>query len=361
MGATRVAYVATWFGGSDTGVFKKIRDQIAQWPDQGIDPGLFVITDQGSAAAWAEVSGEVHVRLARGGRAGWSIKRRQVDDVLAWQPELAYVRGALPYPALHRLVRRTPTVVEIPVHQDGAFLARSRAVYHWNRLTRCVIYRHVRGFVYCDNEAAARAPRCFRRRPSAVIGNGIDLDRIEPLEVLPAQAPVSILFLGSPDQPWQGLDQVLELATCRPDWTFDIVGVEPPSNCPMLPNARFHGRLPYTQYREVAAGCTAGIGVLAAHRIHLRENTPLKTREYLALGLPVIGRYLDSDLPVGSAGFLALPAHGALEEDVSLIEQFLESWRGRRVPREDIAQLSSCHKEQHRVEFLRSVASGSAA
>ena len=87
------------------------------------------------------------------------------------------------------------------------------------------------------------------------------------------------------------------------------------------------------------------------------EASPLKTREYLALGLPVVGGYRDTDLPVDSPVFLRVPNRaGAIVEAAAELEQFMSHWRGRRVTHEQIANLDTAVKESERLDFLESCA-----
>ena len=65
-----------------------------------------------------------------------------------------------------------------------------------------------------------------------------------------------------------------------------------------------HGYLSAGEYRRIIAGADAAISSLGLHRIGLEEASPLKSRECLALGLPLVLAYVDTDLHDLDADFL---------------------------------------------------------
>ena len=72
-------------------------------------------------------------------------------------------------------------------------------------------------------------------------------------------------------------------------------------------NIKFHGYLTEVDAIDVISRMDIGISTLALHRKKMNEACPLKTRQYFALGLPVIGAHFDPDLPDGADFFLNLP------------------------------------------------------
>jgi hypothetical protein len=86
------------------------------------------------------------------------------------------------------------------------------------------------------------------------------------------------------------------------------------------------------------------------------EACPLKAREYLALGLPVIGAYQDTDIPTDADYFLRLPNNSeSLAPWRDRISTFIEYWRTRRVPRSAIAHLDVSVKEAQRLAFMEKI------
>ena len=86
------------------------------------------------------------------------------------------------------------------------------------------------------------------------------------------------------------------------------------------------------------------------------EACPLKVRRYLAYGLPVILGYRDTDLDATDAWWLlGLPNTEAnVATSLPRIESFVNSVRGRRIPRDEVEPLiSAAAKEAARLAFSR--------
>jgi hypothetical protein len=92
------------------------------------------------------------------------------------------------------------------------------------------------------------------------------------------------------------------------------------------------------------------------HRIPLEEACPLKVREYLAFGLPVLIGYTDTDIPARAPYALQIPnTEDNVATRVKEIRTFVEGWRGRRVPREMVAHMDWSVKEEARLRFISRV------
>ena len=94
------------------------------------------------------------------------------------------------------------------------------------------------------------------------------------------------------------------------------------------------------------------------HRVNLTEGSPLKSREYLAYGLPMVLAYKDTDLDDLNVEFLLkipntednILTHG------KLIRDFAYKMRGKRVDREIIAPLIDTKvKEEKRLAFFKEI------
>ena len=79
----------------------------------------------------------------------------------------------------------------------------------------------------------------------------------------------------------------------------------------------------------------------------------MKVREYLAVGLPIIIGYKDTDFLDGAPFILSLPnCEDNLVDGIERIELFVESWQGKRVNRALISHLGADIKEAQRLEFF---------
>ena len=109
------------------------------------------------------------------------------------------------------------------------------------------------------------------------------------------------------------------------------------------------------------ARADVAIGTLALHRKGMSEACALKTRQYLAYGLPVVLGHEDTDFSGADPWFLLrLPNTEAnVRDHVEQIRAFVDGVKGRRVQRSEIeGRLSAEVKEAQRIEFLRRLAAG---
>ncbi len=350
----RIAYLLTWSGDDRTGVFKKVTDQVATWERIGVEAAIFVATTPSALTAWSQVRQVQHIEVFRNGlESGW-IQLPLMRALQAWRPDITYVRTSPRHFVISRQLRRVPHAIEIQT--DDVFESRGLSLTrHATTLaTRRACLKGARGMVFASRELSERASyRSFSARRT-VIANGIDLSRIEPLPAVQGRGQgLRFAFMGLPGLSWHGLDQVIALARVRPAWNFDIIG---PSAADLSwpVNVRAHGALTANDYRPILSQADAAISTLAWFRNGMNEGSPLKSREYFALGLPVIGAYLDTDLPAGADFYLRIPnQEGATVDCVEDIERFAHSWQGRRIDRAAIHMLGQETKEQKRLTFLR--------
>lgn len=88
---------------------------------------------------------------------------------------------------------------------------------------------------------------------------------------------------------WIDLDLIGSMARRRPDWSFLLIGRATVDVAPLqgLPNVRWIGPRPYADLPSYCRAIDVGIIPFRLNDLTLRAN-PLKLREYLAAGLPVV-------------------------------------------------------------------------
>lgn len=355
MPALRIAFFCYWNLLEKDGVAKKIDAQVGAWRELGHEVQVFCV----SQAPPGSDRGDW--RLFRFDDVASRVRatRALEDAALAWRPDVAYGRYDLYLPPLGRLLAGAPGVLEINADdREEARLVRTPQGRLYNGVNRRVLLRRARGLVCVTHELAASRAFAAFAKPSVVVGNGVDLDAIEPAPPAP-DGPPRVVFLGTAGQPWHGVDKILELARALPDVEFELVGYAP-ERLPDAPaNVRAHGTLARRDYAHVVAGCVVGIGTLALHRKHMREACPLKVREYLAFGLPTVIAYDDTDFRDVEPWFLLrLPnVESNARDGAADVRAFLERVRGRRVARAEVAERIGVRaKERTRVGFLEELA-----
>jgi glycosyltransferase involved in cell wall biosynthesis len=88
---------------------------------------------------------------------------------------------------------------------------------------------------------------------------------------------------------WVDVDLIRALAETRPAWSFALIGKSTTDLRPLqgLPNVHLLGQKPYADLPNYCRGFDVGIIPFRTNDLTARVN-PLKLREYLAAGLPVV-------------------------------------------------------------------------
>ena len=197
--------------------------------------------------------------------------------------------------------------------------------------------------------------------PLATISNGYDYDGVQRANIL-LKDEVNLVFVSS-ELPWHGSAKVFELSTVLTQYRFHIVGPIPKGIDEKFldqENLIFHGVLDNRYLQELYSKMHIGIGSLSLYLYNLTEACPLKTREYLAYGLPVIIGYKDTDFAEEEDFILQIGNYpNNVEDHVEDIEKFVESWKTKRPDSEHIRSIIDYKKKEiNRLNFLESIVAG---
>lgn len=142
-----------------------------------------------------------------------------------------------------------------------------------------------------------------------LVPHGVDYDHFalatSPNTTIPddlAALPRPILGFWGLIQDWLDLDLLAEVARARPNWSIVLIGEALTDTAVLsaLPNVHLLGRRPYASLPAYAKGFDVGLIPFRLNALTLAVN-PIKLREYLSAGLPVVStplpevqRYPDS-------------------------------------------------------------------
>jgi glycosyltransferase involved in cell wall biosynthesis len=355
----RIAYVSLhWPRTRNSGVGRKIQSQISAWAKRGHEARLFMHTSAYEPRAeliqadcfFYAVAGKIKTEFNRIGAA-----QQMVAAVRRFQPDIIFLRYGIYVLPVHRLMDIAPVVEEINTN-DLAQHEQLGMVYNvYNRLTRGIFLRRVRGLVTVTRELALSPAFAVFRKPTAVIANGIDLDSIQPLPAPDNENP-HLFFIATPGYSWHGVDKLVALARLCPDLTVNVVGYDHIAECEPLPgNVHLHGYLNPEAYVNLLGRSDVAVSTLALYRKDMQEASPLKTRECLAYGLPTVIAYTDTDLDQVPDDFLLkIPnKEDNIQTHAQLIREFAYRMRGRRADREFLKKyIDADQKEAMRLSFF---------
>ena len=146
---------------------------------------------------------------------------------------------------------------------------------------------------------------------------------------------------------WVDLPLLAELAKRKPSWSIVLVGKAETDFDPIrgLPNIHYLGHRPYARLPEYLRGFDVALLPFVMNQLTVSSN-PLKLREYLAAGLPVVSAPLPEALRFGS---LVRTANTA-EEYVCEIEKLLET--GRIGPNAERSAQVAGEGWEHKIEEM---------
>lgn len=346
----RIAYVCRWDAFSTGGVSQKISSQVEVWRAHGHHVQVFCLSPAPERARPRVLDATLFPY------SGWRERLRATlamrRAVSGFAPDVVYVRYSLFLPPLGGVLRRHVSVAEINTDSAQELKPRARLAHMYEMFHRRSMLGSVSGVVCLTHELAAGIPR---DKPCVVIANGVRLDGVSSRDPGRDGPPVLVFLAGSPD-PWQGLDKFAALAGLLPEWRFVVVGEVPAGVRAGLPSQMVvTGALDRAGYGPILAGADVGVGTLALHRKGMSEACPLKVREYLAHGLPVIVGYEDTEFMGCDPWFVLRLANreSNVRDGVGAVRDFVARVGGRRVERERVAPLIAAEvKEAERLSFL---------
>ncbi|HUI88713.1 MAG TPA: hypothetical protein VLX61_08280 [Anaerolineales bacterium] len=360
----RIAYISLHWPRLRTGsVGKKIQRTINAWRSEGHEATLFMHTLQYEPEQ--ELLSAEKFTYHGTNRLGLELSRmnaarRLVDSVRSYKPDLVYLRyGMYIYP-IHKLVDIAPMIEDVTTNDVIQHRELGWVYDLYNRLTRGILLCRVNGLVTISFELASSPIFVRYHKPTLVIANGIDLENYRPLPA-PANAMPRLVFIGTPTlgDIWHGIDKLMTLAELCPDLQIEVIGYDGiPGRRVLPPNITFHGFLPLEHYRALLAGADVAISSLALHRAGMQEQSPLKSREYLAYGLPMVVPYKDTDLDdLDCDFFLKIPnREDNIRTHAGAIRDFAYRMRGRRAERSLFAsRIDVGMKEKKRLKFFEQV------
>ena len=357
-----ICYIAEWDFRHESGVSKKIQAQLKAWDSLGVNACAFIFSEKSTDGKYVshELNFKVFPTLFSGGVAGKLAKSICFNDakkeLIKFNADIIYYRDSSWSPGIVGLLGLAKKLV-IEINSDfetennkGNFFKRK---YH--EFTRGAVIKAADGLVCVTNELSVGYKKYHK--PIKVIGNSFDTSLVVPRPPIYSDC-ISAVFVGTDGQDWHGVDKIIKLAELLPDVRFNIVGI---SGMPDLKvgNVVLHGVQGRSYLSNLYKDMDFGFGTMALHRKNMNEASPLKVREYLAHGLPVVGCYKDTDID-NEDYFLELPnVESGIGEYAQEIYNFALSWKGKSINMERVRNsIDALNKEKLKVNFFNELLMG---
>lgn len=353
----KIAYIVFHDITRNDGVTKKVKGQVDEWVNQSVDAKVFCfLPKKGESilnAEQFESGGYFNLRL-----------RLNSDFILklnSFDPDIIYFRYDLWNKNLIYSFKNRKSVAELNSLDLNEFYLLLKTEKSFKSVVRYLGYlfgrynllKQVNGFVSVTNEIVNHYSFKNFKKPNSIIPNGIDFKSYNTIKSIDSvNEKVSLFFIGTPNQPWQGEDIIVEWSKKLSEFDFHIVGMGGENSS----NLFFHGYLEKLEYLKILKSCQICIGTLALSRKQMTEACPLKVREYLAYGYPTILGFSDTSFIDNSKDFLLELNENSIF-DFDSIRNFVNNMKYRVVDKEEIEELSTENLETKRISFFKKILS----
>ncbi len=169
----------------------------------------------------------------------------------------------------------------------------------------------------CDlvvtTSAALQEAKAPLARRSVLVPHGVDYPHFAQALSGELSPPADLAAIPSPRigfigliRSWVDMELIVAVARRRSEWHFVMIGesTEDLAFCRALPNVHLLGNRPYAQLPAYCRGLDAAVIPFRINEL-TRAVNPIKLREYLAAGLPVVSTPLPEVRAAGAGVWLA--------------------------------------------------------
>ncbi len=360
----KFAYITSHPIIQNDGVSKKILEQIETCAKFGVETKLFVNANFRKFKLGTDFANRNFVKYYDAkNKLSRIFNKALIEDVKAFNPDLIYYRYDFYTLNYEVLSRKYKTVIEIQTKDiDEFFLTHIKNKqyglygyfsYLYFLLTRNRFLKNSHAFIGVTNEILDYYSSF--NKPSICIPNGIDVRKYDTIKKANNKEKIKLFFIGTDGMPWHGVDIIEKLAENIPEYEFHIVGINRKSK---IDNLIYYGHMSYEDYIKILEKCHVCIGSLALHRNKMKEACPLKVREYLAHGFPVIIGYKDTAFLDNTSDFileLDFSNDEVTELHIQKIKEFVESKKNRIVKKEELSTTDIYSLEEKKINFIKNL------
>ncbi|MFC0117859.1 hypothetical protein [Pseudoalteromonas xiamenensis] len=349
----KIAYVLSHNIDSNDGVVKKIIDQISVWEKQGHEVIVFSICKNGDKsllkAKCYPFEGAIKSRIF--------VNSDLLNDITAFNPDILYFRYDFWNSTVFKLASKFKLIIEsntASIQEAWLQLKTDSSLKALLRYTSLLVFnklfsKRIKGVVSVTNEIFRLEYNQSNAVPHITVTNSVNLDKYKPLKCSEQNAKTSLCFLGSPNQDWHGTDIIEEIAKRLPMYDFHIIGPSGENRS----NLTYHGFLTSSDYGKILSQCHVAIGTLALHRKGLSEACPLKVREYLLAGFPIVLGY--EDIVDKNKPSWCFKLDDLSDKSVAELQQFIERNQYFTVPKSELSAIDASLNEIMRLNFFNEI------
>ena len=346
----KITYFLDWSGSPESGVPMKVIDQITEWQKQSHEVELIVLAHESYAIEWATKGAKVipfHSKIGR-------LYSRLITGplhVLKTKPDIFYSRYGIYSPLELMTILLSFSVLEINAENDSYYKMRSKIINFIYRIQKRPLQHIVDAFIHVTLDSYKRSPIASK---STFITNGINLDRYRnQIPTTNRAGNISAIFLTGGDFAWNGYKRLELIAESLNGLTIYAVGINSATSDKIV-----HVDPTYGEQLEIMVNqMDLGISTLDIQLMGIDEAAPLKTRHYLASGLPVIAGCKDSAFQTEVPFYFRVLFN---ENDTKItniqeLQEFIENCKSTKVKRDLLYNIDIRNTERQRLSFIKKI------
>lgn len=264
------------------------------------------------------------------------------EAIKSFNPDIVYFRyeGA-DFLSIREIVKqKVPYILELNTKTVPEFWATKRFLpWAVSLASEPWVFSNANGIAAVANEIYQYAVRKGRNRPFLLAKNGVDIKLFDFYGYNPdirkkydTPADVPLLVMIGSLAPWHGIDLLLKALEMHELnnyylWLVGNISMEiikkQISNNNILKRIRLIRWQNAEELSQTLSSADIGIGALALFRKKMNEAQALKTRAYLASGLPTLLGYDDPAVP-NDQPFISRGIYTTVEELASEIKRFYD-------------------------------------
>ena len=351
----KIAYLVCLELSIEGGVLKKIRRQVSSWTRLGHEVRVYFLSGEppGFELLSNEYCWSPNRPLSRYSQK--YVNRIQLlkcvkIELMKLSPDVLYVRQVLWFPGINAIFKQYKTVVECNTNDLVEIELRPFPIRILLLILRTLFFKDVKGVVSVTRELKSSFSKNLA---FTSLTNSLVVPK--ELKTKALGRPKKIFFMSTPNQPWQGVDKIIELASHMPEtqwtiagWNVDDIDVEIPKNLDIV---GFQNSEMISRY---LAESGYAVAPLALFRKGMSSTSAIKVGEYLIANLPIILAYEETGVEGDYLCHLENSENNVCTDSVRKIERFMDYWQFRDIDVETIRkQIDSDVVECKRLEFLK--------
>lgn len=347
---TRILYVVFHPIFKNDGVTKKINSQIQSWRKNNVDVKVIAFTNE---IGDTMINDAIQIESKSFLKSRIILNKKFKEIVNSFNPNYIYSR----YDTINinlLYARKYNLVYEINTNdlkESLILLKTNKKIKDLLRLTIYFLFRRInlstaQSCVFVTSDLANQYKK-FNLN-TIISPNTIDLNRFKVVKEINNNR-TSLFFIATPNQPWHGIEYIVEMSKKLPEYIFNVVGISGTNTS----NLFFHGYLNQKAYLEILETCHICIGSFGIHKYGLKESSPLKVREYLAYGYPTILGY--KDFPISNYHLEFIHQVDVHNINYNKIKVFIETYNNYIVKPNQISNYidSNIIEKQKITQFIR--------